>query len=46
MVVTRELTDRTLTPLLSYGLTFLGVIENYMEDVESGDAAALLEWLP
>jgi len=42
--VTRtEAADRTLTPLLSYGLTFLGIIDDYMEDPESGNAAALLE---
>lgn len=40
------LTDRTMTPLLRMGLTFLGVIENYMEDDESLHAAALLEWRP
>jgi GNAT superfamily N-acetyltransferase len=40
------LTDRTMTPLLRMGLTYLGVIENYMEDEESLDAAALLEWRP
>ena len=39
-----ELTDRTLTPLLRYGLTFLGVIHEYMEDEESANGAALLEW--
>jgi GNAT superfamily N-acetyltransferase len=38
-----EATDRTLTPLLSYGLAFLGIIDDYMEDPESGNAAALLE---
>jgi GNAT superfamily N-acetyltransferase len=42
-VTHEEITDRTLTPLLRYGLTFLGVIEDYMEDEESGNAAALLE---
>jgi ribosomal protein S18 acetylase RimI-like enzyme len=42
-VVAGDVTDRTLTPLLRYGLTFLDVIENYMEDAESGNAAALLE---
>lgn len=35
--------DRTLTPLLRYGLTFLAVVRGYMEDFESGDAGALLE---
>lgn len=38
--------DRTLTPLLRYGLTFRTVIRDYMEDYESDNAAALLEWLP
>jgi hypothetical protein len=38
--------DRTLTPLLKYGLQFVDIIENYMEDEESGNAAALLEWRP
>lgn len=38
--------DRTLTPLLSYGLTYLGVIADYMEDYESSNTAALLEWKP
>jgi hypothetical protein len=42
-VVAGELQDRTLTPLLRYDLKFLGVIENYMEDFESDNAAALLE---
>ena len=42
-VVAGEIVDRTLTPLLRYGLNYLGVIENYMEDVESANAAALLE---
>ena len=40
------LVDRTLTPLLRYGLTFVGVIFEYMEDSESGNAAAILEWKP
>jgi GNAT superfamily N-acetyltransferase len=39
-------TDRTLTPLLRYGIRSLGVIEDYMEDAESRNAAALLEWIP
>ncbi len=45
-VVEGEVVDRTLTPLLTYKLKFLGVIENYMEDIESANAAALLEWNP
>jgi len=43
-VVQGSAKDRTLSPLLRYGLTFLGVIHRYMEDFESNDAAALLEW--
>lgn len=38
--------DRTLTPLLRYGLRFVELIQDYMEDEESGNAAALLEWTP
>lgn len=38
--------DRTLTPLLRYGLSLVTVLEDYMEDEESGNAAALLEWTP
>lgn len=41
-----EVQDRTLTPLLKYGMMAIGVIENYMEDEESAGAAALLEWRP
>lgn len=46
LVVDGQTKDRTLTPLLSYGLTYLGVISDYMDDFESGDSAALLEWKP
>ena len=38
--------DRTLSPLLRFGMTYLGVLNNYMQDDESADAAALLEWKP
>lgn len=38
--------DRTLTPLLRYGLTVLAILEDYMHDEESNNAAALLEWKP
>ncbi|MBX3117663.1 MAG: GNAT family N-acetyltransferase [Fimbriimonadaceae bacterium] len=44
MVANGELTDRTLTPLLRYGLRFVHVIENYMDDEESCNCTALLEW--
>lgn len=46
LVVNNRATDRTLSPLLRYGLTYLGVIHGYMEDKESDNAAALLEWRP
>ena len=45
-VAAGEVEDRTLTPLLRYGLRYIGVIRNYMEDVESANAGALLEWTP
>lgn len=45
-VVEGQTTDRTLTPLLRYGLTFLGVLHGYMDDEESANSAALLEWKP
>ena len=45
-VVTGRRTDRTLSPLLTYGLRYSGVIRNYMDDPESGNAAAMLEWIP
>ena len=39
-------TDRTLTPLLRIGLEIVAVLDDYMEDEESGNAAVLLSWLP
>jgi GNAT superfamily N-acetyltransferase len=45
-VVRGSAQDRTLTPLLRYGLTFRGVIHEYMDDYESDNSAALLEWRP
>ncbi len=42
-VVRGERTDRTMTPLLRYGLTFVAVVRAYMKDHESDDAGALLE---
>lgn len=45
-VAAGTLTDRTLTPLLRMGTEFMGVIENHMDDEESGHAAAILEWRP
>ena len=38
--------DRTLTPLLRIGLELKGIKLDYMDDSESRDAAALLEWKP
>lgn len=46
LVVNGQAADRTLSPLLRYGLTYLEVIHDYMEDKESDNAAALLEWRP
>lgn len=43
-VAAGKLTDRTLTPLLKFGLKFVCVVHDYMEDEESKNAAALLEW--
>ncbi len=45
-VVAGNQMDRTLTPLLRYGLTLTDVLDDYMDDPESGNAAALLEWRP
>lgn len=41
-----ETVDRTLSPLLRYGLRLSAVIEDYMDDAESLDSAAVLEWTP
>lgn len=38
--------DRTMTPLLKFGLRYVGVAHDHMEDEESGNAAAILEWTP
>ncbi|MFM9874591.1 MAG: GNAT family N-acetyltransferase [Fimbriimonadaceae bacterium] len=45
-VVSGSIKDQTLTPLLKMNLTYKGVINNYLEDKESGDAGAILEWTP
>jgi hypothetical protein len=37
--------DPTLTPMLRVGLRLEGVIRDYMDDFESGNAAAALEWM-
>jgi len=44
-VAAGSLTDATLTPLLRMNLTYVGIVENYMEDEESGHAGAILERL-
>jgi len=45
-VARAEAIDRTLTPLLRVGLDLIAVLEEYMDDSESGNAAALLERTP
>lgn len=45
-VVRGHAIDRTMTPLVRMGLTFLGVAEHHMDDPESGNSAAILEWTP
>lgn len=40
------LSDRTMTPLLRLGLSYVGVIMDYMPDEESGNAGAILEAMP
>lgn len=45
-VVDRQRTDPTLTPLLRTGLEYKGCIDAYMDDEESGNAGAILEWTP
>ena len=43
-VVSGSAADRTLSPLLRLDMRFVGVIEGYMDDIESGNAGAILEW--
>lgn len=38
--------DRTLTPLLRMGVAVCGVVQDYMEDMESANYGVLLEWKP
>lgn len=45
-VASGDTEDRTLTPLLRLGLALVGGIRGYMDDEESLDCAALLEWMP
>jgi GNAT superfamily N-acetyltransferase len=42
-VAAGRMVDRTMTPLLRYGLSYLGIIKEYMDDPESLNCAALLE---
>jgi GNAT superfamily N-acetyltransferase len=46
LVRRNQLSDRTLTPLLKMGVSLVGGQLNYMEDEESLNCAALLEWTP
>ncbi|MBX3097650.1 MAG: GNAT family N-acetyltransferase [Fimbriimonadaceae bacterium] len=39
-------TDRTVTPILRMGCMITGFVEEFMEDKESGNGAAILEWRP
>lgn len=43
-VVRGEITDPTLTPLLRLGLCCMGIASDCMEDEESGNSGARLEW--
>ena len=43
-VIACTVADRTLTPLLRYGLTMTAVLEEHMDDPESGNASVALEW--
>lgn len=45
-VASGKIVDRTMTPLLKMGLTYLGVLPGHMPDPESSDTAAALEWRP
>lgn len=45
-VAAGKLQDRTMTPLLKFGLRFMRVLEDFMDDEESGNSAAQLEWKP
>lgn len=42
-VLNQKRQDPTLTPLLKMGLTYLGLIPDYMDDPESADHGAILE---
>jgi ribosomal protein S18 acetylase RimI-like enzyme len=41
-----EATDRVLTALLTYGLRLVNVKRDFLDDVESANAMAILEWTP
>lgn len=44
LVANGETMDSTMTPLTRMGLRWTGLVRGHMEDYESGDAAAILEW--
>lgn len=46
LVEAGELKDRTLTPMIKFGLKLEGIAEGHMDDPESGNAAAILGWYP
>jgi len=41
-----KVVDRTLTPMIKFGLKLEGIVEGHMNDAESGNAAAVLVWVP
>lgn len=41
-----EITDRTLTPFIKMGFKVDCIVENHMDDPESGNAAVSLIWTP
>lgn len=45
-VAEKNWADLTLTPLLQYELTIVGILPNCMDDEESGNYGVRLEWLP
>lgn len=45
-VLKANVIDRTMTPLIRIGLQFESVIENYLDDPESGNAGIALRWTP
>ncbi|MBS1721643.1 MAG: GNAT family N-acetyltransferase [Armatimonadetes bacterium] len=45
-VASGTVTDRTMTPLVRIGLSLVDIAIGHMEDPESGNSAAILEWRP